>query len=217
MNGRETEIVGLVATGKYMTLREPAMRFVFVPLAQALGPRPQPLRLGIRGPNPAQLRGPILQALRTFDASLTVEFRTLEDEIAMSVNRERLLAWVGTLFAVLALLMAVIGVYGTSSYLVARRRAEFGVRMAVGADRSAILRLVLRDSASAVTAGCLLGLVGTVAATRFLEAVLFGVSPNDPVILGMAAGVMITTGGIASSLPARRAARCDPMSALREP
>lgn len=217
LNGRETEIVGLVETGKYMTLREPRMRFVFVPLAQALGPRPQPLRLGIRGPNPAQLRGPILHALRTFDASLTVEFRTLEDEIATSVNRERLLAWVGTLFAVLALLIAVIGVYGTFSYLVARRRVEFGVRMAVGADRPAILRLVLRHAAGTVTAGCLLGLVGTVPVTRLLEAVLFGVSPSDPAVLGLAAGVMIATGGIASYLPARRAARSDPMCALREP
>jgi putative ABC transport system permease protein len=215
LRGRDTEIVGVVATGRYMNVREPERRFVYVPLAQFLGPQPQPVRFAVRSAMPDALRGPVVQAVRAFDPALTVEFRTLADEIATSSNRERLLAWLGSLFAVLALTMAAIGLYGAFAYMVARRRLEFGIRVALGADRLAILRLVLCDAAIVLVAGAAVGLAAAVASGRFLEALLFDVQPRDPAMLALALLVVTLVAAVSSYLPARTAAAANPAEGLR--
>jgi predicted permease len=216
LNGQELQVVGVVATGKYKTLREPTMHFVYVPLPQWLGSRPQPIRFAIRGNDPEGLRVGVLKAIQKFDRALAVEFRTLDDEIATSVNRERVLAWVAGTFAMLALTIATLGLYGTFAYRVMRRRREIGVRMALGADRTAVLRLVLRDAAVVLVTGCVLGLIAAIVSGRVIESVLFGVDARDVGMLGLALGVMTATAGTATYFPARRAANLDPMVGLRQ-
>lgn len=215
MAGRDTEIVGVVSTGRYMNLREPVRSFAYVPLAQFIGPRPQPVRFAARSAAPDELRTPFVQAVRRFDPKLTVEFRTLTDEIVAQSNTERLLASLGGLFALLALIMAAVGLYGAFTYMVVRRTREFGVRLALGADRAGILRLVLADAAVVVGMGVGSGLACTVASGRFLEALLFGLQPTDPGMLTAALLVVTMVAGIATYLPARRGTRTDPAHSLR--
>ncbi|MDP1569892.1 MAG: ADOP family duplicated permease [Vicinamibacterales bacterium] len=215
LRGQPTEIVGVVATGRYMRLRDPRTQFVYLPLAQWLGPQPQPIRFALRSASPDALRGAVVQTVREFDPALTVEFRTLADEIAMGGSHDRLLAWLGGLFAALALLMACLGLYGTFAYLVARRRVEIGVRLALGADRAAILRLVFRDAAMVLAAGLGVGLAGTLATARYLEALLYGVRPGDPLMLAFAVVAVSAVAALATSLPARAAAAIDPAQSIR--
>lgn len=215
VRGQPTEIVGVVATGRYMRLRDPRRQFLYLPLTQWVDARPQPVRFAVRTAVPDALRGAVVRAVRDFDAGFTVEFRTLADEIATGAGRDRLLAWLGTLFAALALLMAGLGLYGTFAYLVTRRRAEIGVRMALGAGRRDVLRLVLRDALGVTAAGLAVGLAGTLVAGRYLEAVLYDVAPRDPGTLTVAVLTVVGAAALASTLPARGAATVDPAESLR--
>lgn len=218
LRDRDTTIVGVVATGRYMHVREPERPFVYVPLGQFLDAGPQPLRLAVRSPGPDRLRAAVVQAVRAVDRELSVEFRTLADEIATSTGRERLLAWLGGLLALLALGMAALGLSGSLSYLsymVLRRRGEFAVRMAVGADRRAIVRLVLGDAALVVTAGAVFGGGAALASGRLLAAMLFEISPSDPATLAVAVVVVTSVAAASSWYPAAAAAGTDPAEHLR--
>ena len=211
-------IVGVAADARQISLREERpvpMAYGLLTQGTATGPIPS-LRFVVRTSTPDAVRGPIVATLREIDPRLNVEFRTMRDEAEASVNRERLLAWLAGLFAVLGIVMAAVGLYGTFTYAVVRRRAEFGVRMAIGAGRGDILRLVLRDASIVLAAGVALGLAGTVAATRLVESLLFGVGARDPWMLSAAVAAVVTTALAASALPARRAAHVDPAVALRE-
>ena len=126
------------------------------------------------------------------------------------------MALLSAIFGVLALLLAMVGLYGVTSYAIAQRRSEIGVRMALGAQKSAVYWLVLRDVAIILAAGTALGLAASLAAGRLVASLLFGVRPNDPLQLAAAAITLAAATAIAAYLPARRAARLDPMSALRE-
>ncbi|MFP5378495.1 MAG: FtsX-like permease family protein, partial [Vicinamibacteria bacterium] len=165
---------------------------------------------------PDAVRPPIVAAIREIDPRLNVEFRTMRDEADATVNRERLLAWLGTLFSALGLLIAVVGLYGTFTYVVVRRRAEFGVRMALGAERRDIFRLVLGDAARVLAAGAVLGAAGALVAGRLVEGLLFGVSARDPWMLATAFAAVVIAALTASVVPARRAALVDPAVALRD-
>ena len=140
----------------------------------------------------------------------------MRDEADATVNRERLMAWMAGVFAALGLVMAVIGLYGTFTYVVARRRSEIGVRMAVGADRADILRMIMREAGVVLAAGMIVGLAGALATGRILQSLLFSVSARDPWMLALAVAGVVTAAGIASLIPARRASLTDPMVALRE-
>ena len=118
-------------------------------------------------------------------------------------------------FAVTALLLAVVGIYGVVSYTVAERTRELGVRIALGADAAATLRLVLARTGALVTAGIVCGLLASVAATRVMGAVLYEVSPLDPLVLVGVSALLALSGLAASIVPARRAMRVDPIIALR--
>jgi ABC-type antimicrobial peptide transport system permease subunit len=118
-------------------------------------------------------------------------------------------------FAAIALLLAAVGMYAVTAQVVAQRRREFGVRMALGARASDVLRMLLRQELTVILGGLTLGLLGAYATTRVLHASLFQVSPTDPLTFGVAAGVLVLIGVFASWIPARTATRTDPATALR--
>ncbi len=215
--GRTLTIVGVAADSRQMTLKETApLALAFGLLTQsATGPIPS-LRFTIRSGQPDALRAQAAAAIRGVDPRLSIEFRTMRDEADATVNRERLMAWMAALFAVLGLAMAVIGLYGTFTYAVARRRGEIGVRMAMGAARSDILTMVLREAGIVLAIGTVIGLGGALASGRVLQSLLFSTSARDPWMLAAAITSVAGAAVLASLVPARRASLTDPMAALRE-
>jgi len=219
LTGGETlEIVGVAADSKVMSLKDAQpIAIAHGAFTQQKTSAPFPvLRFAVRAGQPNALRTAVANAIRTVDPRLSIEFRTMQDEADASVNRERLMAWLAGLFAILGLVMAIVGLYGTFTYTVTRRRAEIGVRMAVGAGRGDILRMVLREAAIVLSIGTLIGLAGAIATGRVLQSLLFSVSARDPWMLTLAVAGVVTAAGIASLVPARRASLTDPMVALRE-
>ena len=144
------------------------------------------------------------------------QFKSLAVQVDESLARERLLATLSGFFGALALLLAMIGLYGVMSYNVARRRNEIGIRMALGAEQSRVLRMVLKEVAILIGVGLAIGLGAAFGTTRFVESFLYGMKPNDPWTLTLAAAVLAAVAAIAGFLPARRASRLDPMTALRD-
>jgi ABC-type antimicrobial peptide transport system permease subunit len=142
-------------------------------------------------------------------------FYRLEQQVDASLGQERVLAALSSGFALLALLLASVGLFGMMSYNVARRTREIGIRMALGARRSMVLRRILQETVTVSVAGILIGLAGALATTRLVAAFLFELSPRDPSTLLATAVVLMATTMAAGWLPARRAAAVDPMRALR--
>jgi ABC-type antimicrobial peptide transport system permease subunit len=147
---------------------------------------------------------------------VSLQFTTLALQVDESLSRERLLATLSGFFGGLALLLAMIGLYGVMSYNVTRRRNEIGIRMALGAEQSRVLRMVLREVAMLIFMGLAVGLAAAMGATRFVESFLYGTKSNDPWTLSLAAGFLAAVAALAGFLPALRASRLDPMNALRE-
>jgi putative ABC transport system permease protein len=141
--------------------------------------------------------------------------KTLEDAMAESLSPERFSATLLTIFAVLALTLASIGVYGVVSYAAMQRTHEIGVRLALGAQRGDVMRLVLGHGARLAVIGMVLGVVGSLAASRLLSSLLFGVSAKDPITLVIVSSVLAAVALLACYLPARRAMKVDPLEALR--
>jgi ABC-type antimicrobial peptide transport system permease subunit len=140
----------------------------------------------------------------------------MEDQVKESLGQERLMASLSIFFGVLALLLTCIGLYGILSYSVARRQAEIGLRVAIGASRSNVIWLVLRDTLWHVVVGAGVGVGAVVATSRFVASFLYGVKPNDPWTLALAVAALAAVAFGAAWIPARRAARLDPMVALRD-
>jgi ABC-type antimicrobial peptide transport system permease subunit len=147
---------------------------------------------------------------------VALQFRTLSEQVASSLTRERLLATLSGFFGALALLLATIGLYGVMSYNVTRRRSELGIRMALGAAEARVLRMVLSEVAMLVGVGLVVGLGAALTATRLIDTFVFGLTVRDPVTLSMAVVLLGAVALLAGYLPARRASRLDPMAALRE-
>jgi len=145
-----------------------------------------------------------------------LEFRVLSTAIRESLLRERLMATLSTTFGVLAALLAAIGLYGVMSYAVARRANEIGIRLAIGAARADVLRMVLREAAILTGAGLALGSILAVLAGSAARTLLFGLRPDDPTTIGIAAAILGSIGLVAGFVPARRASRLDPSVALRD-
>src|SRR5262249_24123553 len=144
-----------------------------------------------------------------------LQVRTLSAQVDGSLVQERMMAVLASSFGVLALLLAVIGVYGVLAYSVARRTGEIGVRIAVGAQQSQVMRLVLRQSLGMPSIGFAAGIAGAAAVLRLLTRMLYGLAPLDPQTLAGAVVVLALAVAAASYLPARRATRIDPLVALR--
>jgi ABC-type antimicrobial peptide transport system permease subunit len=166
--------------------------------------------------SPALLTRAVADALGQVSPDLTVTFRPLAEQVRNSLIQERLVATLSGFFGALALLLAGIGLYGVTSYAVSRRRAEIGVRMALGAPPSRVVGMVLRRVAWLVGLGVVAGAVVTVWVSGFVATLLYGLTPQDPITLGAAAAVLIAIGGIAGWLPAWRASHIDPARVLRE-
>jgi ABC-type antimicrobial peptide transport system permease subunit len=136
-------------------------------------------------------------------------------QAASTIVKERLMATISTFFGALALLLAAIGLYGIMAYAVARRTTEIGIRMALGAKRSTVQWMVLRDTFLLVVIGIAIGIPAALSLTRFAKSLLYGVEANDPLTIACAALLMVLIAAAAGYLPARRASRVDPMIALR--
>jgi ABC-type antimicrobial peptide transport system permease subunit len=156
------------------------------------------------------------RTLASIDPNLTVvDIRTFDSQVANNFTGERLVARLATLFGILALSLASIGLYGVMSYFVARRTAEIGIRMALGATRSNVVGGVLRGALVQVGIGLLLGIPAALVAGHFMASQLYGVGAYDPVAFAGAAVILAACGVFAGLIPARRAASIEPMQALR--
>ena len=155
--------------------------------------------------------------MRQVDPSLPlIDVTTQLEEVERRFLQEKVFAQAYTLFGGLALLVASVGLFGLMSYSVARRTNEIGIRMALGAARQDVLRLVMRESMVLVAAGVAIGILGAIAASRLVSNLLFGLAPTDPMTMAGAMTVMALVSAIAGYLPARWASRVDPMVALRD-
>jgi predicted permease len=175
------------------------------------------MNIVVRTALPASTLAPTVQSVvRSMDGTLpVVGLRSMDEVFIESVSRPRFLALLLAIFAAVALLLAAVGAYGVLSYLVTARRREIGVRMALGADRATVLRMVLAQGLTLISIGLLVGIAGALGLTRLLTSLLFGVRPADPLSL-LAGAVFITiVGTVACLLPARRATRVDPIHVLR--
>lgn len=147
------------------------------------------------------------------------ELYTLADEMDAALVRERLIATLSSVFSLLALALACVGLYGLLAFTIAQRTTEMGVRMALGASRLDVVLLVMREALTLVAAGAALGLIGAVitarVATSRISALLFNITPTDPTTMTMATMILTTMALFAAYLPARRASRVEPMAALR--
>jgi predicted permease len=209
------EVVGVVRDSKYETLREEASPIAFFPATQV--PRHSEeetfeLRTGVR---PSALVSAVQAAVGEVNKQIPLEFHTLAEQVNDAMVQERMLALLSGFFGALALLLAMIGLYGTLSYLVAQRQTEFGIRMALGAEAGSISRLVMRNVISVLAVGVVAGIGISLAATRVLRELLFGLGPHDALTMIAAAAVLSVVALIAGYLPARRATKVDPMVALR--
>jgi ABC-type antimicrobial peptide transport system permease subunit len=158
----------------------------------------------------------IRRAVSEVDSNVPIfEMKTEQQAVDGLLNRERVFAGLSAIFGALALLLAAIGLYGVRAYAVARRTAEIGIRMALGADRQAILQMILRETGWLALFGVAIGLAAAYAATRYVQSMLYGIAPRDVTTFAEAAVVLIAVAALAGYLPARRAARVDPMVALR--
>jgi predicted lysophospholipase L1 biosynthesis ABC-type transport system permease subunit len=209
-------VVGIVENAKYRDLREKNAPIVYLPAAQDNDGWATPTYVVRADLAPAAVIEGIKAVTTGIDPRISLRFTTLEGQIASSVQRERLLALLSGAFGGVAFLLSMIGLYGVMAYTVARRRVEIGVRIALGAARSRVVRMVLGEVGQLVAIGIVIGSVGAWFATRLLEPFLFHLQPNDPLTIGIAMGILAMGAIFAGLIPARRAAALEPVVALRE-
>lgn len=208
------EIVGVVRDARYFGLRSDTEPMVYVPVwRQAVGAR----TLTIRTSNdPKQFIEIVRREASAIDSAIPLlRARTMEQQIDNNILQEKLVATLAGFFGVVALLLASIGLYGVMAYAVTNRTREIGIRMALGADRPAVLWLVLRDAFVMVVAGAVIGLPAALAITKYAGSLLYGVAPRDAMNAALATTLLMAVALAASYLPARRASHIEPTEALR--
>jgi putative ABC transport system permease protein len=213
--GPPIEVVGVVRNAKYVSLREEIHPTVFFPDTQLHDIVPAnvfELRTAVRPTTPISS---VRAAIASVNPAITLEFHTLAQQVSDSMVQERLLAQLSGFFGSLALLLVSIGLYGTVSYLVAQRQRELGIRLALGAEPGSILWVIMRDVFSILALGLLAGVAMSLALTRLLQQLLFGIGPRDTVTLVVAVAALSIVALVAGYLPGRRAMKVDPMVALR--
>jgi predicted permease len=209
----EAEVVGVVTDAKYKDLRERETRTVYVPYRQAgLGSMMFEVRTpaGISGVRPL-----VARMLQTLGNNVQFNMGNLAEQVDQSLVRERLLAVLCTFFGLLALALALVGLYGTTSYAVVRRTNEIGVRIALGAQRRDVVAMVIGQTVALVLIGLAIGVAAALALARVVASLLFGLTANDPFTIVTAAVLMLAMAAVAGYFPARRASRIDPTEALR--
>jgi len=208
------EVVGVVRDAKYMLVDERQMPAAVYPYSQHI----RYLRdFVVRYTGDPKLVIPLIRkTVNDIDPNLPVgDFSPLTELVGRSIRKQRLLAQLSTLFGIIAALLACVGIYGVMSYGIARRTSEFGLRMAMGANRADVLWMVLGEALWVASIGVAIGIGLALASSRLVNSVLFGLKPTDPIAIGAATVVMIGVALFAGWLPARRATRIDPMIALR--
>ena len=208
------QVIGVAKTGKYRNLREAPLPFMFVALSQEYRSRVT-LLLRTAG-DPARLMPALRAELQKLDKTLPLyDVKTLDEHLGRALGQERTNAWLIGSFGVLATLLAAVGIYGVMSYTVTQRTRELGIRLALGASRGDVLRLVVGRGVVLTSIGLAIGLGSALALTRVVSTLLYGVSATDPLTF---VAVAIALAGVALGaclIPARRAARVDPVVALR--
>src|SRR3954453_9597754 len=218
VNGRDRdvrlEVIGVARDSKYASLEQRVPPTVFIPQAQV---PPSGMTVFVRtASDPMSLGSAIREAIRQTDSTIPLaDMKTQQQQIAETIGKPRAFALLTTVSGVIGLLLACIGLYSTVSFDTMRRTQEIGIRMALGARRSDVLRLVMRQTIVVVTIGAGIGIALAVAASRLIKSLLFGIAPSDPVAIGLALAVLIAVALAASYVPAHRASRLDPTQALR--
>jgi predicted permease len=218
----QSTIVGIVADAVDMTLRDESPAMVYAPMAQwEMGMKPARISLSVRPASaapgaPMLLARGVAAALTRVDPQVAFTIRPLVEQVHAELAQERLLAMLSGFFGLVALLLAGLGLYGVTAYAVSGRRTEIGIRMALGAGRRGVVRLVVGRAAMLVGAGVVAGTLASVALSRLVATLLYGVEPRDPVTLMTAAATLLTVGALAAWLPAWRASRIDPARVLRD-
>ncbi|MBX3277630.1 MAG: ABC transporter permease [Acidobacteria bacterium] len=214
VGGRMWQIVGVAKDGKYFNIGENYQPFVYFAMRQEY--EPYTTLLVRTTDNPQSMMGVVRNAVQQLDPALPiVDAKTFDEHMGLSMFPARVAAGLLGAFGLVALLLAAIGIYGVTSYSVAQRTREIGIRMALGAGRSAVVIMIVRRAMAIAGIGIAIGLAGAVGVTQLMSAVLYGVSATDPItyagVIALLAGIVFLAGYV----PARRAARVDPMKALR--
>ncbi|MHB1225435.1 MAG: ABC transporter permease, partial [Gemmatimonadaceae bacterium] len=218
-DGERMEVIGVVGNVKQFSVREPPRSFIYLPFGQHYESE---MTLHVRTASEAgaeAIAAPVRALVAGLDPALPVyDVKTMHSHLhdGLAFIFTRLAAALASTFGLLALVQAVVGLYGLLAYGVSLRAREFGVRLALGARSADVLRTVLGSGLRLTVAGVGMGLALAILATRYLAGLLNGVSPTDPVTFGGAAAVLVATALAAAYLPARRAARVSPAEALRD-
>jgi putative ABC transport system permease protein len=213
---RSREVVGVVGDVRYLSLTSDPDPALYVPYVQSPLQILPLLNLLVRTTSdPAQQVAGMRTALRSFDAALPISIRPMDDLMSSAVSRNRFSMKVLALFAVIALLLAALGIYSVTAYSTQQRRREIGVRMALGADTAEIRRMVIREAMRTALFGLVLGLCASWLTGRLLTTLVYRVSPHDPVTLASVSAVLLAIGLLASYLPVRAATKGDPSLTLR--
>ncbi|HEY2805644.1 MAG TPA: ABC transporter permease [Gemmatimonadales bacterium] len=214
--GHPFQIVGVVENAKYGKLNEELQPIAYVPNSQTdwFGSEAS-YELRVAAGDPLALSAQVTAAALAENHAAQLDFVTLTRQVSESIRRPRLLATVSGFFGGLALLLAIIGLYGTMAYGVAQRRNEIGIRLALGAARSRVLKMVLGEAGTLIGLGAIFGLAGALAATKLVASFLYGVQRNDPLTLALSAVVLGLVALAAGAIPAWRAASLDPAETLR--
>ncbi len=209
------QIVGMVKDTKYSDLREPFGPIGYFPASQS---NPDLFaQVVLRSTMAtASVTAEVTGAVVAINPAIAIQYQTMKETVQQSLMRERLMATLSGFFGGLAALLATIGLYGIMSYMVARRRNEIGIRMALGAGRGDVVTMIMREAGVLLVAGLAAGIALAVAAGQLATDLLFGLKPQDPGTLAMAAVSLAAVAAIASYVPARRAAGLEPTNALRE-
>jgi predicted permease len=210
------EIVGVVKDSRHDSLRERSRRSIYLPIPQSAD-RINRVALAIRcAGDPLQFAAPVRQEVQAVRSTVLIQnVATMEKQVRQSLRKERLITALATAFGALAVGLACIGLYGILAYAVTRRTNEIGIRMALGATRSEMVWLILRQAIALAVSGMILGIPAIFALGRVARALLYEVGPFDPTALACAFLILLVFAAIAGFVPARRAGRMDPMSALR--
>ena len=211
----DTTIVGIVGDVKHQNMHDTPRGTIYRPYPQETHPGGLTLYV-LTGQQPESVESAIRERIHHLDPKLAVDgMRTMDEQIDISVSSQRALATLASSFSGLALLMTAVGLYGVLAFATAQRTREIGVRMALGAQRSSVVMLVMREMALTAAIGIAVALPAAFGLSRLLVSQLYGVQPGDPLTLLSCVLICALMVSLAAAIPARRAASVDPMNALR--
>jgi predicted permease len=212
---RNVEVVGIVNDARIFDVHDSELGAVYMPFMQDLAYAPWATLEVKTTEDPEAMAFPVRREIEQLGHEFVLETQTLSEEKDIALSRERVIVRISVFFGSLALLLASLGLFGLMSYFVRGRTHEIGIRIALGAQRTDVGSMILRETLLLVLAGVAIGIPCALAATRVFASLLYGLSPRDPVTLAIVALTLLLVGAAAAWLPARRAMRVDPMVALR--